>query len=68
MRALLLFALLVAVFCAALALSWPDCAGPAGCLQALARNRWWLVGLIGGGGLLASVVLWRMYKREPPGD
>ena len=63
---MLLFALLVAVFCVALALAWPPCAGPEGCLSALARNRWWLVGVIGGGGLVASVVLWRMYRREPP--
>ena len=66
MRALLLFALLVAVFCVALILAWPQCEGPVECSNALARNRWWLAGVIGGGAIIASVVLWRMVRREAP--
>lgn len=66
MRALLLFALLVAVFCIALMLAWPHCAGPNDCANALVRNGRWIAGVIGAGVLVASVVLWRMVRSEAP--
>ncbi len=66
MRAILLFALLVAVFCVALMLAWPHCAGPNDCSNALARNGRWLAGVIGGGALVVSLVLWRMVRSEAP--
>jgi hypothetical protein len=64
-RALLLFALLV-VFCIALMLASPHCADPNDCSNALARNGRWIAGVIGGGVLITSVVLWRMVRSEAP--
>ena len=68
MRALLLFALLVAIFCVAESLAWPYCSGPNDCSNALAQNGRWIVGVIGAGVAITSVVLWRMLRNEagPP--
>ena len=64
MRAILLFALLVA-FCVALMLAWPHCTLDE-CSEAFARNGRWLAGVIGFGLLVISLVLWRMVRSETP--